>query len=200
MSGGSRNQEEDAASLVPAERMVRIARRWFQHFNRWTLLEIASLAIVASVGFVVVGDVIGAMASDISGGWTTAEYATAPWANPLVAMVLLAASLASWYEVTRSGALVEGAGNAVDGSDDEAAEAIIRVRRSRRLGTASLVLSLATAFGALTLLVTNLTPPYSFEPIEYLSSVGSFAGTLVVAAASAVTVARLRARSGVVVT
>jgi len=91
--------------------------------------------------------------------------------------------------------MVEDFGAAVSRSGNEAAESIVRVRRSRRLGAAALVLSLVVVFGALTLFVADSTGLYATQPFEYLSAAGSFVGTLIAATASAVTFARLRARS-----
>ena len=197
MSGGSGDQGLDAPEFVPAERLAGTAGRWIRHLDGWTLLEIAPLAIVASVAMLVVGYVIGAVASTLQPAAITAELATEAWANPLVAIVLLASSLVSWYEVTRSCEFVELARNEADDSRSGVAEWVVRVRRSRRLGTASLVLSLVTVFGALALLVADTSglPGVATQPFQYLSAAGSFVGTLIVAAASGVSVARLRARS-----
>jgi len=83
MTGSSGDQGVDATEFVPAERIAATARRWLQHLGRWTLLEIASLTIVASVAMLVVGYVIGALASTLPGPATTAQLAVGAWANPL---------------------------------------------------------------------------------------------------------------------
>ena len=132
MSNDKENQGLKARDLVPAERLAGIARGWFRNLDSWTLFEIATLVIVASITLLVIGYVLGAVASTLLGAAATTEVATGAWANPVVAIVLLA-----WHEAARSCELVHRAGTTAADSRNEVTLLSLKVRRSRRLGTAS---------------------------------------------------------------